>query len=50
MNIELPPTVTAFFHAHNTGQTEAFNELFTDDALVNDEEQRLSRRSYQRMD
>ncbi|SRR5581483_3773424 len=39
MNIELPPTIAAFFHAHNTGQTDGFNELFTDDALVNDEEQ-----------
>ena len=39
MNSELPPTIAAFFHAHNTGQTDGFNELFTDDALVNDEEQ-----------
>jgi len=39
MNIELSPTIAAFFRAHNTGQTDAFNELFTDDALVNDEEQ-----------
>lgn len=39
MSIELPPTVAAFFHSHNTGQTNDFNELFTDDALVNDEEQ-----------
>jgi len=39
MNTELPPTIAAFFHAHNTGQTDNFNELFTDDPLVNDEEQ-----------
>lgn len=39
MNTELPPTIAAFFHAHNTGQTDDFGELFTDDALVNDEEQ-----------
>jgi hypothetical protein len=39
MNTELPPTIAAFFHAHNTGQTDNFNELFTDDALVNDQEQ-----------
>jgi hypothetical protein len=39
MNIELPPTIAAFFRAHNTGQTEGFNELFTNDAFVNDEEQ-----------
>ena len=39
MNIELPPTIAAFFRAHNTGQTDDFNNLFTDDALVNDEEQ-----------
>src|ERR1700730_12314465 len=38
MSIEPPPTIAAFFHAHNTGQTDGFNELFTDDALVNDEE------------
>jgi hypothetical protein len=30
MNTEPPPTIAAFFHAHNTGQTDNFNELFTD--------------------
>ena len=38
MNTELPPAIAAFFQAHNTGQTDDFNELFTDDALVSDEE------------
>ena len=38
MNIELPPAIAAFFRAHNTGQTGDFNELFTGDALVSDEE------------
>jgi hypothetical protein len=28
----------AFFQAHNTGQTDDFNKLFTGDALVCDEE------------
>jgi len=37
MNTELPPAIAAFFHAHNTGQTDDFNQLFTDDALVSDE-------------
>ena len=37
MNANLPPVITAFFHAHNTGQTDDFNQLFTDDALVSDE-------------
>ncbi len=38
MNTELPPAIAAFFQAHNTGQTDDFNVLFTDDALVSDEE------------
>jgi hypothetical protein len=37
MNTELPPVIAAFFHAHNTGQTDDFNQLFTGDALVRDE-------------
>ncbi len=37
MNAELPPVIAAFFHAHNTGQTDDFNQLFTGDALVSDE-------------
>ena len=37
MNKELPPVIAAFFHAHNTGQTDHFNQLFTSDALVSDE-------------
>jgi len=37
MNTELPPGIAAFFHAHNTGQTDDFNQLFTGDALVRDE-------------
>lgn len=38
MNTELPPAIAAFFQAHNTGQTDDFNELCTGDALVSDEE------------
>jgi hypothetical protein len=37
MITKLPPTVAAFFQAHNTGQTDDFNALFTGDALVSDE-------------
>jgi hypothetical protein len=37
MNTELPPVVADFFRAHNTGQTDDFKQLFTDDALVSDE-------------
>ena len=37
MNANLPPVIAAFFHAHNTGQTDNFDELFTGDALVSDE-------------
>lgn len=35
--IELPPPIASFFRAHNTGQTDRFNELFTGEALVSDE-------------
>lgn len=38
MNTELPPAIAAFFHAHNTGQTEGFTGLFTNDAIVSDED------------
>ncbi len=38
MTPELPPAVAAFFQAHNTGHTDDFNQLFTADALVSDEE------------
>lgn len=38
MNSDLPPAIAAFFQAHNTGQTDDFNNLFTADALVSDEE------------
>jgi hypothetical protein len=38
MKIKLPPTIAAFFRAHNTGRTDNFNELFTGDALITDEE------------
>jgi hypothetical protein len=37
MKIELPPVIAAFFHAHNTGQTDDFSRLFMDDARVSDE-------------
>jgi hypothetical protein len=37
MNTKLPPVIAAFFQAHNTGQTDNFNQLFTADALVTDE-------------
>ena len=38
MKTELPPAIAAFFQAHNSGQTDDFNELFTGDALVSDEQ------------
>jgi SnoaL-like domain len=38
MKTELPPAIAAFFHAHNTGQTEEFTDLFTNDAIVTDED------------
>lgn len=37
MNLKLPQVIDAFFHAHNTGQTDGFGELFTADAAVTDE-------------
>jgi SnoaL-like domain len=37
MTIKLPQVIEAFFHAHNTGQTEGFGQLFTADASVSDE-------------
>lgn len=37
MIAELPPVIAAFFHAHNSGQTDDFGQLFTGDALVSDE-------------
>jgi hypothetical protein len=37
MNSKLPQVLEAFFHAHNTGQTDDFGQLFTADAAVNDE-------------
>lgn len=37
MKTELPPAIAAFFQAHNTGQTDDFDQLFTGDALVSDE-------------
>jgi SnoaL-like domain len=38
MNIDLPPAIAAFFRAHNTGQTSGFSGLFTEDAIVSDED------------
>jgi hypothetical protein len=37
MDTKLPPVIAAFFHAHNTGDTDDFNQLFTGDAVVSDE-------------
>jgi hypothetical protein len=37
MNVKLPQVIETFFHAHNTGQTDGFGELFTTDATVKDE-------------
>ena len=37
MDTKLPPVIAAFFHAHNTGETANFNQLFTGDAVVSDE-------------
>jgi len=37
MSIKLSPVIAEFFEAHNTGQTDGFNKLFADDALVRDE-------------
>ena len=38
MTTDLPPSIAAFFQAHNTGHPDDFNNLFTADALVSDEE------------
>jgi hypothetical protein len=38
MNTELPTPIAAFFQAHNTGETADFSTLFTEDAVVSDEE------------
>jgi hypothetical protein len=37
MNTTLAPVISAFFQAHNTGDTVGFDQLFTADAVVNDE-------------
>ena len=37
MNIALPSPITAFFAAHNSGETGSFLDLFTEDAVVADE-------------
>lgn len=37
MSTELPPVVSAFFHATNTREFADFLSLFTEDAHVNDE-------------
>jgi ketosteroid isomerase-like protein len=37
MNIELPPTIAAFFQAFNAHDTDAVSALFAGDALVADE-------------
>ena len=37
MDTKLPPVIAAFFHAHNTGETADFSQLFTGDAVVTDE-------------
>ena len=37
MNIELPPTIAAFFQAFNAHDTDAFTDLFAGDAHVADE-------------
>ena len=34
----LPSAIAGFFQVHNTGHTDAFDALFTSDALVSDEE------------
>jgi hypothetical protein len=38
MNTELPTSIAAFFQAHNTGETDNFKALFTEDAVVCDED------------
>jgi len=37
MNIELPPTIAAFFQAFNAHDTDIFTALFTGNAFVADE-------------
>lgn len=37
MTIALPAPITAFFNAHNSGETEHLLDLFTADAVVADE-------------
>lgn len=37
MNLELPAAISAFFHAHNSGETDQLLDLFTADAVVADE-------------
>jgi hypothetical protein len=37
MKIELPAPIAGFFHAHNSGKTDNFLDLFTADAVVSDE-------------
>lgn len=37
MKAELPAPIADFFHAHNSGETDNFLELFTADAVVSDE-------------
>jgi len=37
MNIELPPTIAAFFQAFNAHDTDTFTALFTGNAFVADE-------------
>ena len=37
MDTKLPQVIADFFHAHNTGETANFNQLFAVDALVSDE-------------
>lgn len=39
MNLELPPVIAAFFRAFNSRQTQDMGALFTDEAIVTDEEQ-----------
>lgn len=39
MHPALPPVISAFFEAHNTGLTAGCMEIFTGDALVRDEAQ-----------
>ena len=38
MNTELPTPIAAFFQAHDSGETDNFEALFIEDAVVCDEE------------